>query len=103
MAIPEFDHGLLPAGLHLTSLEELKRQFIGQEGSRRELCPALESLHCFANETHAEFYIIGGSFVTDQKDPRDVDVILVYRTKAVCPENRTIARMRRCAPFVTPA
>jgi pimeloyl-ACP methyl ester carboxylesterase len=87
MPLPELNHGFLPHGSYLTTIEEISNRFTPEGSPRAELCPALHSLHGFAQQTHAEFYLIGGSFISDAPWPRDVDLILVYRTKAERPNN----------------
>ena len=77
MSIPALDdHGLLPAGIHDCSVEEMQASF-GWNERRRELIGGFSSF--LANEMCGVFdypVYADGSFVTDKKCPNDIDVVL---------------------------
>ena len=77
MSIPALDdHGLLPAGIHDCSVEEMRASF-GWNEHRQEL---IRRFTCFlSNEICGVFdcpVYADGSFVTDKKCPNDIDVVL---------------------------
>ena len=80
MAIPNLDeHGLLPAGTHDCSAQEITGRF-GWNRHRRDL------IHLFSDflvrEVRSRFsepVYVNGSFVTDKENPKDVDVVLDVR------------------------
>lgn len=80
MPIPELNNnGLLPRGIHDATLEEIAEVF-GYGSTRNAL---MEDLRRYAlaliRWPLAQALLIDGSFVTDQAQPNDIDVILVLR------------------------
>lgn len=78
MAIPPLlPSGLLPPGLHLASLEEVRGQFGRGNDRRRELFEKLDRFLALAR-TFEIFrnVFLDGSFVTDKAAPGDVDAVL---------------------------
>jgi hypothetical protein len=80
MAIPDLNaDGLLPPGIHCADLEEIARIF-GQSAARR---PLMNELERYVAELRrwslAQALLMDGSFVTDQQQPHDIDVVLVLR------------------------
>jgi hypothetical protein len=81
MPIPALnEHGLLPSGIHLCSLEEIEVRFGRFQNSDRR--PRLfVSLQEFIREVKsagiALALVINGSFVTAKSSPEDIDLILV--------------------------
>lgn len=79
MAIPNLTSaGLLPTGIHLATLQEVEFVF-GRETDTRirlyeNLCAFLELARSFQMFTSI---VIDGSFVTNEPDPSDVDVVLI--------------------------
>lgn len=77
MPIPAFDeHGLLPAGVHECSAQEIADRF-GWNPHRQELLRRLSD--CLVREIRSRFnepVYVDGSFVTDKEVPEDVDVVL---------------------------
>ena len=77
MPIPDLDeHGLLPAGIHDCSLEEMNAKFAWNDHRERlmgsfvrflksEICNVFDCPVC-----------ADGSFVTDKERPNDIDVVL---------------------------
>ena len=80
MAIPDLDeHGLLPAGAHDCSIDEIAETF-GWNPHRRDLVRRLSDF--LAREIRHRFsepVYVDGSFVTDKQTPDDVDVVLDMR------------------------
>jgi len=79
--IPDFTHeGLLPAGIHKASLEELKERFAVFDRSDRRLrvFDRLANLLDEAKKSRiVQRVLIAGSFVTAEPEPNDFDCILV--------------------------
>ena len=75
--LPEFNKkGYLPPGLHRSNFTEVRQRF-GNTDKRQDL---LRNLHNFVNvarKVGAIKLILDGSFVTDKKEPNDIDAILV--------------------------
>jgi hypothetical protein len=84
MPIPEFDDdGLLPVGVHDCTLEEITARFgSSQKADRRhQLCDRLKRFCREVKSTHfIGTVIVGGSFVTANPAPNNIDLILVLRT-----------------------
>jgi hypothetical protein len=85
LAIPDFTaHGLLPPGIHLTDLEEIRNRFSGLGSHLRRgnlfssLSQLIESASSYGLFRAA---IVDGSFVTDKADPSDVDLMLELNPK----------------------
>lgn len=80
MSIPALDdHGLLPAGVHDCSVEEMQASF-GWNEHRRALIGGLSRF--LSNEIFGVFdypVYADGSFVTDKKCPDDIDIVLELR------------------------
>lgn len=80
MSIPALDdHGLLPAGVHDCSVEEVQASF-GWNEHRRALIRGFSRF--LSNEIFGVFdypVYADGSFVTDKKRPDDIDVVLELR------------------------
>jgi hypothetical protein len=79
MAIPALDpNGVLPAGVHDCTLEEIKSRFGSFQGSDRR--PQLFSrLETFLTEARGveivQSVLVDGSFVTAKADPNDIDLL----------------------------
>lgn len=82
--IPNFDErGLLPLGLHVASLSEI-RDTLGFTSRRRQLIEGLEEyIYVWDRSGFLEYCIIDGSFATSKPDPDDIDLILVPRRDAL--------------------
>jgi predicted nucleotidyltransferase len=68
----------LPLGVHRASLPEVLDRF--GKGSRQRMAVAerLERVYRLARDTgHLARFVVFGSFVTDQREPDDVDMFLV--------------------------
>ena len=95
MAIPQFDeHGLLPAGVHVCSMAEIRRRF-GWNDYRQKLADQLDTL--LTREIRPAFrepFDVDGSFVTDKEEPSDVDVVLDLRDATDQQQFRGLILMR---------
>ena len=83
MAIPDLDDdGLLPAGLHDCSFEELRERF-GRFRSSDHRERLAEALRAYLAELRAAgvaaYVVVDGSFVTAKEKPGDIDLFLALR------------------------
>ena len=80
--LPDFnDDGLLPAGIHLATIEEFEERFVffGRTDRRFRLFESICSLHEAAQRSGiVRQMLIGGSYVTSIPEPNDFDCILVF-------------------------
>jgi len=77
LPIPPLDeHGFLPAGLHLASLEQIEAQFGVITEVRRDLYRRLAEYVDLARHVGAHRIFIGGSFVSSKPEPGDVDIVI---------------------------
>jgi hypothetical protein len=76
--LPPFDEsGNLPRGVHRASIEEVVSRF-GHGSPEREVeARELVQLVAWARRRGVRRLIINGSFVTDKREPNDVDVVLL--------------------------
>lgn len=81
MAIPALlPSGVLPAGLHEATLNEVAERFGSMSSARQQLQRGLEVVATTARSTgYFLDLVIDGSFVTDKSEPGDIDAVL--RTK----------------------
>lgn len=81
MALPGFnEHGDLPAGRHLASLDEVLARFGAGTSQRAAVTGRLRRLYHLAVATgHLDRLVIFGSYVSDVAEPNDIDVILVMK------------------------
>jgi hypothetical protein len=93
-AIPELDaRGLLPVGIHATSLTECLLRFGNGSARRRQAGLLLEAMVNAAR--HYPFIkrvLVWGSFASDKPEPNDLDYSLVvsvnFREAVIAPEHR---------------
>jgi hypothetical protein len=90
MPLPAFEStGDLPPGIHRATLEDVMDRF-GAASGQRELCTRrLSHIFELARGTgHLKRFIVFGSYVTAEKTPNDVDVVLVMEDEfqvELCP------------------
>lgn len=87
MAIPEFTElGLLPAGLHDCTLDELQRRFDGGFASHRyRLFQRLRSYLLRVKDCGLVAWVaVDGSFVTTKEAPGDIDLVVVLHATHDC-------------------
>jgi hypothetical protein len=76
--IPDFDeHGYLPAGVHLASIDEIETRFGHQSEVRQVQMESLRWLVELARRAGVQRLVINGSFVTECLEPNDVDCVLL--------------------------
>ena len=83
MPIPPLNaNGLLPAGVHLTTLDEIRDRFGVFRGTDRRpalFARLLEFVSSMRRSDLFEALVVDGSFVTAKADPNDIDAIAVLR------------------------
>jgi hypothetical protein len=83
MPVPPFNaEGLLPAGIHIATRDEIRERFGVFRGSDRRLvlfARLLEFVSAVRRSNLFEALLIDGSFVTAKPDPNDIDIIAVLR------------------------
>lgn len=87
MKIPEFTkEGKLPSGLHICSGEEFINRFCRID-LRKYFEKPISDILDYAKERGAVEVFIGGSFVTANKNPRDLDCVIVFNQDRFIPNN----------------
>jgi len=83
MPLPEFNEsGDLPEGKHRASITEVVTRFGSVTDQRKAITDRLRRVYELAISTgHLDRFILFGSYVSDKKEPKDVDVILVMRNE----------------------
>ena len=77
MLPPLNDHGNLPPGIHLASVEEVVERFGGASAEREVETRELVELIAWARQHGVRRIIINGSFVTSKRQPNDVDLVVL--------------------------
>jgi len=100
MPIPPFnDHGLLPPGIHIASIDEVIGRFGGPTEVRQAIAESLKWAMDAASKAGISRFIIDGSFVDDKAEPNDADCILLVRSDY--PRDETAAReLEEGIPYV---
>ncbi len=76
--IPPFDDsGLLPPGVHPTTLAEIEARFGRQSELRRVQMESVRWMVDLAVRAGVQRIVLNGSFVTDIMEPNDVDCVLL--------------------------
>lgn len=76
--IPPFnEHGYLPSGVHLATIDEVAARFGCESEVRRVQIESLRWLVEFARRAGVDRLVLNGSFVTDVLEPNDVDCVLL--------------------------
>jgi len=76
--IPPFDErGYLPPGIHVATMEEVRQRFGRETEISRAQFESLEWLLPMARRAGIKRLMINGSFVTDEREPNDVDCVLL--------------------------
>jgi hypothetical protein len=82
--LPDFtEDGLLPEGIHQTTIEEFEKRFVYFDVSDRRyrLFDKLRELYREAKRSAlVKRFIVGGSFITSKPEPNDFDCILVLES-----------------------
>lgn len=83
--IPAFtQRGELPEGVHRCNGYEFIERFC-QDEFRKPYTKTITDILDFAKNRYARFVFIGGSFVTDHRNPSDIDVVIVLQNKEDIP------------------
>jgi hypothetical protein len=95
MLPPLTAEGVLPAGVHPASLDEIIAIFGSPNAVRRDIAWRLQNILRMAQETgHLRKAFIWGSFVTAKPEPADIDRMLVmsdaFRSEACIPSVRQV-------------
>jgi hypothetical protein len=79
VGLPEFNEsGDLPTGVHEVSLAETVARFGTGSDRRKLIARRLERVHHIASQTgRLARFVVFGSFVTDKREPNDVDVFMI--------------------------
>ncbi|TYS17522.1 hypothetical protein FZC78_06490 [Rossellomorea vietnamensis] len=86
--IPSLNNrGKLPIGIHNCSGEDVIYRYCNTEIRKRFQKPITDLLN-FAFKTNAEYLFIGGSFITNELDPNDIDCLIVYNENKQIPNNK---------------
>ncbi|WP_343304407.1 hypothetical protein AAHN97_22770 [Chitinophaga niabensis] len=87
MDIPAFTaEGKLPEGLHICTTEAFITRFcIGE--TREKYITRIHEIFSYAKRAEAAALFIGGSFITDNQNPDDLDCIIVFREDKYIPRN----------------
>lgn len=84
--IPQFDsQGHLPTGLHTCSGNEFIERFCA--GERKHFTKPISDILDFAKDRNALYVFVGGSFVTKENSPNDIDCVLVFKEDKYIPHN----------------
>ena len=78
MSLPALNEwGSLPPGIYDASLDELTERFGGSSHRQQLLLGLGQYLAELGRWTLAQAVLVDGSFVTDEPEPNDIDVVLV--------------------------
>ncbi len=87
MKIPDFTtEGKLPSGIHICSGEEFINRFCSTE-LRGNFEKPISDILDYAKERGAVEIFIGGSFITANVNPKDLDCVIVYNEDRYIPNN----------------
>ncbi|MCD8423653.1 hypothetical protein [Tenacibaculum finnmarkense] len=87
MKIPDFtNEGKLPKGIHICSGEEFINRFCAKD-IRKDFNKPISDILDYARERGAVRLFIGGSFVTSNNNPRDLDCVIVFNQDRFIPNN----------------
>lgn len=83
MPIPPFnEYGLLPAGIHDCTNEEVQHFFCYNDIRNQIWVGFVNFLNWIANRPEPDSILVDGSFVTDKPTPNDVDVVIDLTSKS---------------------
>lgn len=87
MKISDFtNEGKLPTGIHLCSGDEFIARFCYGE-IRKDFEKPISDILDYAKERGAVEIFIGGSFITANKNPKDLDCVIVFQEDRYIPNN----------------
>jgi len=86
--IPAFnEYGNLPEGNHKANLVEFTQRFINN-ADRQRFVDLLINLIDYAKSVHASSILFGGSFITSEPLPNDIDCVLLFNRSQQIPTIR---------------
>ncbi|MDK2604793.1 hypothetical protein QO227_21290 [Vibrio vulnificus] len=86
--IPAFEsNGLLSKGIHKCSGQEFLERFCEGDDVRTLYYKAITDIFDFARDRNAKYVFVGGSFVSNVKEPSDFDAVIVFEKKEYIPRN----------------
>ena len=87
MKIPDFtNEGKLPTGIHICSGEEFIARFCSGN-IRKDFEKPISDILDYAKDRGAVEVFIGGSFITANKSPKDLDCVIVFQEDRYIPNN----------------
>lgn len=87
MRIPDFtNEGKLPTGIHICSGEEFIARFCNSE-IRKDFEKPISDILDYAKDRGAVELFIGGSFISANKNPKDLDCVIVFQQDRYIPNN----------------
>ena len=72
------DTGKLDKGIHKCTGQEFIKVFCNND-YRKKFNKAVTDIFDYALQTNVQYLFIGGSFITNEKEPSDIDCLLVYK------------------------
>lgn len=100
MTFPNFnERGVMPRGLHKCSPQEFINRFcyqIDEIPVRAAYSQVIEQLFGHSIERGAKSIIFGGSFITNEKSPNDIDCIVILPNEHCIPHKSGIVIMADC-------
>lgn len=85
MRIPEFDRtGKLPSGIHICSGNEFIEKFCSAD-DRKQFVKPISDIFDFAKDKYAVHIFVGGSFITSESNPNDIDCVMVFQEDRYIP------------------
>ncbi|SHG45123.1 DUF6932 family protein [Bradyrhizobium erythrophlei] len=82
---PAFDHeGFLPTGVYSCTGEQFLQHFMSSP-YRREYRQTILNIFDFAAHYGATSVLVGGSFVTNKPEPRDIDCVILFKSASQIP------------------
>jgi hypothetical protein len=99
--IPQFnENGYLPPGIHSATIEQVVERFGRGSEERESGAQSLVWLVPMCRRAGIVRLILNGSFVTDRRDPRDVDCVLVPGSAFILESDATLA-LRIGLPYLS--
>jgi hypothetical protein len=91
----------LSYGIHNFSLENFIKDYCSPTetsvNERWHFASSLIQIHRWAESAHASYLLIGGSFVSSNPNPADLDIVVVFKNNLLtqkCPESLLIGQTR---------
>lgn len=86
------EHGFIKQGVHSITADDFIK-FFCDNGNRQDYKKAVTNIFDFAKYHHANRVIIGGSFITKENNPEDLDCMIVFHTERNIPDFVDCAQM----------